>query len=79
MNTEELRVKAKIDRQAFKRRIENLDVSEVKNFSDFVITVDELREETVIRAQTLKKPRFVPKPFWNDEIKRLQGRKNSPW
>lgn len=77
MNTEEIKVKAKVDDDEFKKGIEELDLDGIENLADFIEEIDKLRTKATKKPQTMKNPKFVPKSYWTEEINRMHKLKKS--
>lgn len=77
MNSEEIKVKPKIDYKVFMDKIEELDVQNVKSLADFILAIDGAKVEATTRPQILRNPKHIPKPYWNEEIRKLHQQKKS--
>lgn len=58
MNSEAIKVKAKIDYEAFRNNVEELDIQDVDNMSDFILAIEGAKEEATTRQKTLRNPKF---------------------
>lgn len=75
MFSEEIKVKPKLDEAAFQSNIERLSMENIDNLPDFILAIDGARGEAISRPQVLKKPKFVPKSYWNEELRTFHRRK----
>lgn len=77
MNSEEIKVKPKIDYEVFWNNIVELEVKDMTSLSDFILAVEGAKQEATKRPQTLRNPKFIPKPYWNEEIRALHKQKKA--
>lgn len=75
MFTEEIKGKPKIDQNAFLGKLEQLRVDDIHSISDFILVIEDAKLKATTRSQTLKNPKFTPRAYWNEDIKRLQKEK----
>lgn len=55
--------------------IEKLELQDIPNLSDFIMTIDDAKGEVTTRPQAMKNPKFIPKSYWNGEIRLLHKQK----
>lgn len=70
-------MRPKIDYETFRNNVEEIDVQGVNNLSDFILAIDGAKRDATKRPQALRNPKFIPKPYWNDEIRNLHKQKKS--
>lgn len=72
MNSEEIRLKPKVNYEAFRENIKQIDMDKIHDLSDFIRMIHSAKELSTTRPNAIKNPKFMPKSYWNDEIKTLQ-------
>lgn len=58
MNSEKIKVKPKIDYEAFKKNIDDLDTSNVKNLSDFIMLIEGAKDNATPETEDIEKPQI---------------------
>lgn len=75
MFSEEILVKEKIDYKMFQSNIETMDVNDIDNLADFIIAIESKKTEAIKQPKKITNPKFKPKGYWNDELKKLHREK----
>lgn len=55
--------------------LENIDTRNIFCMEEFIDAIENARKKSIKTEQHIKSPKFKLKPYWNDELRRLQRHK----
>lgn len=69
MQTEKVKLREKIDRADFQRKLPFLDTENIATLDQFIKAVNEIKVTSRTKGDRILNPRYVPKSFWNERVK----------